>query len=353
MLIRLIILSALFTGCLSGPACAGMPLLPADLPAARRLPAPAGFVSLSRFAARHGLRLVSRPGAARIVLRNSSLELVLARGLRLVAINGRAHRLASAPRVMNRELMVPAGLTGLLPAGLGRGRISGVVILDPGHGGRDTGAVANGIREKDVVLDIALRAAGKLRARGARVILTRRGDRFISLAERSRIANSTPGAVFVSIHANSLSRRNARAVSTHGIETFVLTRRISESYRVNKAARTYDLQQDTEHGMQTLSPARERAAIAALSKKARTSSVSLACRVQAHLTGITHDTDRGVRQMNLAVLRENYFGPAILTEIGFISHPPTAAKFETVAYRDRLAQAISDGVAEFLQAQEK
>ncbi len=349
------LVAALLLAALAGSPtarAAALPALESGLPhttLGRSAEAEAPWLSLAAFAQTYDLRLASSPSAGRVQLRGRDLTLALAPGLRVVSVNGRARRLARAPRVHNGRLSLPREIVSLLPARLRTARVRGTVVLDPGHGGRDAGAVANGLKEKDLVLDVARRAARRLRAAGATVILTRNSDCFVSLSERSRIANRTPGAVFVSIHANALSRRTRQWRSVHGVETFVLARGISESYRVRKASQDYNVEQATDHGVETLTPAEERAAIAELSRDARAGSLALARAVQGELVGQTEDADRKVKQMNLAVLRETYFGPAVLTEIGFLTHPPTAKKMKTSAFRDRVAQAIADGIAAFLR----
>jgi len=340
------LIAAWILACLGCGRDARAPVL-ASLPsgaAGGRSPATHGTISLSEFCRTYGLQMRSDPGCARVVLASPGREIVIAAGLSAACMNGRVRSLPRPPRVIRGELFLPEAITALLGAAPRAGRVRGTVVLDPGHGGRDAGAVANGLQEKDVVLDVARRVAERLRAAGVEVILTRQSDVFISLGERSRIANRTAGAVFVSIHANALGARDANRLSAHGVETFVLAQRVSEASRVAKAASEYDLEKSTAQGAESLSPEAERAAIAALSKEARSESVDLARRVQGALVRETRDTDRQVRQMNLAVLRETYFGPAILTEIGFLTHPATARALATVAYRARVAQGIADGI---------
>ncbi len=94
------------------------------------------------------------------------------------------------------------------------------VVIDPGHGGGDTGAVAHGMAEKTLNLDVGQRVAQALRAQGVGVHLTREDDHFISLGERVRQANALPGAIFVSIHFNDASGDGKTASRASGIETF-------------------------------------------------------------------------------------------------------------------------------------
>jgi N-acetylmuramoyl-L-alanine amidase len=122
-------------------------------------------------------------------------------------------------RPLGAELSV-AGSTlvlNLIRPAVGNGRLAGkIVVVDPGHGGHDTGATGNGAREKDLTLAIATRTAESLAAEGATVIMTRKSDVFISLSERANIANRNRADLFVSIHINQTSASS----SARGTITF-------------------------------------------------------------------------------------------------------------------------------------
>jgi N-acetylmuramoyl-L-alanine amidase len=175
-----------------------------------------------------------------------------------------------------------------------------VVVLDPGHGGRDPGAVGRGgLQEKTVVLPVSLRVAEILRAQGVQVILTRSDDRTLDLQPRVDIANQANATIFVSIHANAISLSRPEV---NGIETYYF----SESGR--------------------------------------------------RLAEIIHDTilpvsgmrDRGVKQARFFVLR-NTAMPAALLEIGFVTGNEDVTRLTDPAWRERMAQAIADGILRYLQ----
>ncbi|MDR3078094.1 MAG: N-acetylmuramoyl-L-alanine amidase [Planctomycetota bacterium] len=210
------------------------------------------------------------------------------------------------------------------------------VILDPGHGGKDLGASHFGLHEKDIVLDLACRAATLLRERGATVLLTREKDATLSLAERSAFANRHPEAILVSIHVNA-SDRNPQAF---GIETYILSSGRDEAERGKLAAARYRLPDQDE--------IRSRAAVAALAAEVRKRGPELAQAIQRRLSSRLDQPDRGVRTKDLAVLRDTYFCPAVLVEMGFLSHPPTAAAMRTDAWRRRAAEALCEGIGDFL-----
>src|ERR1035438_3629153 len=108
----------------------------------------------------------------------------------------------------------PPGVTGRSPRAVTR------LVLDPGHGGKDTGAVGSGgLREKDVTLDIARRAAPILSAMGIEVVLTRDDDHFVSLEERTARANAFGADLFVSLHCNASEGRGRRGVESYVLDT--------------------------------------------------------------------------------------------------------------------------------------
>jgi N-acetylmuramoyl-L-alanine amidase len=197
------------------------------------------------------------------------------------------------------------------------------VVIDPGHGGRDSGAVNNGLREKDLTLDTALRLERHLREEGFPVVLTRRDDRFLELFERAQIANGIRRALFVSIHFND----NTTA-SGDGVETF---------YAQQKAAFSDD-------GW-TLAGLFEGHAEGPPIDQGE----SFAQTVQASMVGYLGVTDRGAKPRQLAVVRLTRC-PAVLVEGGFLNNPVEARKLARDDYRERLATAIATGVAAYSRA---
>jgi N-acetylmuramoyl-L-alanine amidase len=212
-----------------------------------------------------------------------------------------------------------------------------VVILDAGHGGHDDGAAHHGLREKDVNLDVVLRTAAWLRAQGVTVRMTRDRDVFVPLPERSKMANRNPNALFVSIHSNAA----AGGPNPFGVETFVLTSSFSDEERCRTALSRYNVPGNSrEESRKTL---RE------LTIRCRAQGPELATSIQRSLVRRLGEPDRGVKRADLAVLRETFFCPAVLVEIGFMSHPPTARKMVTPAWRDQAAAAIGEGIVDYMR----
>ncbi len=197
------------------------------------------------------------------------------------------------------------------------------IVLDPGHGGRDPGArsAVLGIEEKDMTLDVALRLRTLLEARGYRVILTRRDDRYVSLERRARIANMARADLFISIHFNAVDN-----ASVAGAETFVLTPRHHRS--TGQGSRRPE---DVE-----THPGNHNDHWNAL----------LGFYVQRQLLHDTGAADRGVKRARFSVLRE-VESPAVLVEAGYLSNSAEARRIANPAYRQQLAVSLARGVEHY------
>ncbi len=174
------------------------------------------------------------------------------------------------------------------------------VVIDAGHGGKDPGAVSLiGIYEKSVNLSVALLVAGKLRAAGVDVVMTRRDDRFIELNERAAIANRVGAKLFVSIHADSSSNRSA-----HGFSAYVSRSASAKS----QAAAKLILQRMAGGGA----------------------------------------NNRGTHRANFRVLVRTSC-PAVLVELGYLSNRAEAMRLNRGDYQELLAKAICLGIVDFLK----
>ncbi|MBL7131897.1 MAG: N-acetylmuramoyl-L-alanine amidase [Candidatus Omnitrophica bacterium] len=216
------------------------------------------------------------------------------------------------------------------------------VIIDPGHGGKDPGAIGRGgLKEKDVVLDIAKRLKKKLKGAGIDVVLTRESDKFISLDERRRITNTNAknGDFFISIHANA-----SRSKWVNGIEVFYLSESIDDNQRSFKAAKDYKLNlKERYSGKDT-----ERILWDLIYSDDRKSSASMADFICCSLSKNLSQRNRGKKEGRLYVLKTNI--PAVLVEAGFISNAWEEKKLKTSSYREKIAQAIADGIIQYNQS---
>jgi len=218
--------------------------------------------------------------------------------------------------------------------GLGVSRI----VIDPGHGGHDPGAMSGKLTEADLVLDIALRLEKLLLAQpGVEVVLTRRTDVYVPLEERTAIANRERADLFLSIHANASRRKDAR-----GIETYVLNFASTPEAEAVAARENSASRRDMRH-----LPDIVRAI--ALNNKLDESR-DFARKVQRSLVGSFSPKDQprdlGVKQAPFVVLIGAQM-PSILAEVSFITNPKDNQLLRTPAHRQRIAEALFDGVRQY------
>jgi N-acetylmuramoyl-L-alanine amidase len=204
-----------------------------------------------------------------------------------------------------------------------RGERPLVVVLDPGHGGQDSGAICGTVTEKDLTLDIALRAELLLRADGYATVLTRASDRYLSLAERAAVGNREENSLFVSIHFNDEAHATAS-----GVETYYAPR-----------------QSVSRFGFLSWLPFLQRSDGGPLMAQ----SESLASHIQAALIARTGAVNRGIKSEQFYVI-VNVRHPAVLVEGGFLTNKSDVTRLATMEYRQQIAAAISDGVHRYREA---
>jgi N-acetylmuramoyl-L-alanine amidase len=214
------------------------------------------------------------------------------------------------------------------------------VVIDPGHGGHDTGAIGKqGTREKDVTLAISKKLAEQLRERGLEVILTRDDDRYLKLEARAELANEARGDLFISIHCNSATNRKLR-----GVETYTLNIS-SDRYSMRLAARENATSEKGVSDLQFI--------LADLATKANTGESSrLANQVQKSLVSALSREYTGIKDLGhkeaLFYVLLGVKMPAILVETSFLSHAEEETRLGSEEYQDDVAEAIAQGVEDFL-----
>jgi N-acetylmuramoyl-L-alanine amidase len=218
------------------------------------------------------------------------------------------------------------------------------IVIDPGHGGHDTGTIGpHGLMEKDLCLDVALRLGHEIEEKlpGAEVIYTRKDDTFVPLEERTAIANEAKADLFISVHANSSHDAAAR-----GIETYYLNFATSEE-SMAVAARENALAQSSLHDLQDI-----------IKKIARNEKVEeskeLASDIQDSLTHrlqlVSQDErNRGVKKAPFVVLIGANM-PSVLSEISFISNPSDEKLLKKTDQRQRVADGLYRGIASYLDS---
>jgi len=218
------------------------------------------------------------------------------------------------------------------------------IVIDAGHGGHDTGTIGpHGLLEKDVCLDVALRLGNLIEQRlpGADVIYTRKDDTFVPLEERTQIANDAKADLFISIHANSSEDPSAR-----GVETYYLNFATSAE-AMEVAARENANSQESMHDLQDL-----------IKKIARNDKIEeskdLAEDIQDSLTGrlqlvSRNERNRGVKKAPFVVLIGANM-PSVLAEISFLSNPYDENLLRKAPQRQRIAEGLYRGIAEYLES---
>ncbi len=174
-----------------------------------------------------------------------------------------------------------------------------VVVIDPGHGGKDPGAIGiGGLQEKNVILPISKKIAAILEQKGIQVVMTRDSDYFVGLEPRTVLANKVNANVFVSIHANAMP---AKRSDVNGLETYY-----------------YD------------------------------SGQRLARTIHNSILGSINVRDRGVRKARFYVLRKSSM-PSVLVEVGFVTGVVDSPRLGTTAYQNQMAEAIARGILQYIQ----
>jgi N-acetylmuramoyl-L-alanine amidase len=216
----------------------------------------------------------------------------------------------------------------------------GRIVIDAGHGGHDSGTLGvDGIEEKDVVLDVALRLGKLLHDRlGAEIIYTRSDDTFIPLETRTAIANKAQADLFLSIHANSSSEASAR-----GVETYYLNF-TSDPTALDVAARENAVSDQSIHQLSDLvKKIALKDKIAESREFASDVEGSLYAGLQKGNTGLK---DRGVKKAPFVVLIGANM-PSILAEISFVTNPRDAEQLRDPEYRERVAESLYKGIARY------
>ncbi|MBI1883489.1 MAG: N-acetylmuramoyl-L-alanine amidase [Chlamydiae bacterium] len=282
------------------------------------------FVPASSFAQAYGLQEIWNSKSKTLVLQSPQTKIAFRASSTCVWVNGKILRLPTRAKMVNGRLFIPFESSSKIFSPFHRvptspkketpptppsSKPNFVVVIDPGHGGYDIGARdRKGLNEKDINLDVAKRVRDKLSSYGIQATMTRSRDVFVGLPQRVSIAKSARPNLFISIHTNAARNRNVS-----GTEIFYYAqaniRQNGSSYQQN-----------------------------------RLKSYQLAKLVQYH-TGKTVRS-RGVKDARYFVLKNATY-PAILLEMGFITHAWEEKNLNNPKHRDKLAQAIVQSVLDY------
>ena len=223
-----------------------------------------------------------------------------------------------------------------------------VIVLDAGHGGDDPGAINGSLKEKNIVLSIAQKAGKELQGRGYKVYYTRSKDKFINLRDRTKYANDKAADLFISIHANAAPSKT-KAATMRGIETFFLSPARSERSK-NAAAleNKSDIEEMNYFSKQTFLNFLNREKIIASNKLA----IDVQREVLARAKSVSSKaSDGGIREAPFWVL-VGALMPAVLLEVGYITHPSEGDLINNSKYQDALAKGLADGIDVYFSNQQ-
>lgn len=220
------------------------------------------------------------------------------------------------------------------------------IVLDPGHGGKDPGATGvSGIQEKEVVYAIAVDTKKKLEALGYKVYLTRGADEFVSLTRRPKIAQEKSADLFISIHANATSSSTSLS---RGVEVFYYSKK-SSAYAQTIAA--YENSVDQKFGI--TSSLTDLIVNDIFYQMNQGKSAELGAPMARDITFQTGEINRGLFGANFAVLRGSPV-PAVLVEVGFLTHEEEGKSLGNAIYQQKIAQGITNAVDRYFeQSKEK
>jgi len=265
--------------------------------------------------------------------------------LALPSLKGTTPALATLmvqPPILLQEPPLVAALPPLLNV-TPRDRSKKVIVIDPGHGGKDSGATGNGYMEKDIVLQVGLQLAEQLRSMGYTVYMTRSNDTFIELKDRTKFANDKLADLFLSVHANAIPK-GSDANAAYGIETYFLSPGRSErAMRVAALENSEDMSEMGAYGKLSF--------LSVLNSEKIIASNKLAIDIQKGVLNnlrkqYPNVKDNGAREAPFWVLVGAQM-PAILLETGYISNPEESSRIADPKYQKWMVEGMMDGVKHY------
>jgi N-acetylmuramoyl-L-alanine amidase len=217
------------------------------------------------------------------------------------------------------------------------------IVIDPGHGGKDPGALGKKTYEKYITLEVALKLKSKLESDlGVKVLLTRSTDEFISLQDRTSMANRNNADLFISLHCNASKSKNASGMEVY----FLAPAKTSEAKDV--AAFENSVVEAFEGGKEAVKAYDDLQFILAdlMQTEQLEESSDLAVRLQTELVNKSKTNDRGIKQADFFVLR-GAFMPSVVVEMGFITNEEEEKKMMNKDYQNQLVASIINGIKSF------
>lgn len=325
-----------------------------------------GYVSTEEVAEQLEMRRLPMQASGRarptmILLRTEGHRVTVVAGVKNVTVNGESWSLERPVREGDGDLLVPVELQARLAEAMGRefeapasasdrGRARGVVMIDPGHGGKDPGAVGPGLglREKDVALDVSQRVARLLREKDIEVHMTRTSDVFVELDDRVAHANRVRPDLFVSIHADAAENR-----SVHGSTVFYPDDQPGSgagdlAHRAARQQGRGEVPLGSVGAEGSLSRSVQHAAFGELMQEYRRRSWSAARHILSGLEREAGTRSRGAREAPYRVVRYPHC-PSVLVELDFLTNAAAERRMSRPAHRERMARGVAEGIVAYLR----
>lgn len=282
------------------------------------------YVFLRDVAAYYGMKYI--PNGKKSALKSRYSYLTFEKHKRNALINGISVHLSHSIAAAGNDLLISRSdflltLDPILRAQAIPKKAVRRIMIDPGHGGKDPGALGSRIKEKHLTLELANRLYVKLRYAGFDVRMTRNRDVFLGLRERTSLSNNWRADLFISIHANSTGTSSVK-----GVETFLLAPQGTPGTYGNKSSKAaFNGNNNDKNNM------------------------LLAYQIQKNIIAQTSANDRGVKHARFLVLRE-VNSPAVLIETGFISNKSEEQALFTAAYQEKIVNGIYYGISWYFSA---
>lgn len=229
-----------------------------------------------------------------------------------------------------------------------------VVVLDPGHGGKDFGACDNGAYEKNITLAVAKKVAAMVekKLKDVKVVMTRNTDKYLTLQQRADVANNAGGDLFMSIHVNSVDKKSKSRKTVNGSSVYVLgLHKDADNMKVAMRENSViELESDYKEKYSGFDPSKDESYIIFEMSQKRNlgESIRVASDAQSALNETAGRADRGVRQAGFWVLWATSM-PAILVELDFICNPNSVKFMTSDAGEDKLAESLFEAIKKFVE----
>ncbi len=309
------------------------------------------LVSLQEWMATSGMQMDWDDITGVIVLSKGEDTVRLLPGSRWIRVNGQIIELSSPVQEKEGNILLPSDFPQKVTGIFGKKQLSSEknlikIVIDPGHGGKDPGAIGvSGVFEKDIVLDIARRLRKQLQMAGIEVKLTRDRDIFIPLDRRAEVANRWKADLFVSIHANANPSHRLKGLEVYFLRNGALSR-ASEIVVDSDIKRTLH-----NFTMEKNNPVLDNIVYDMLYEYKQGESSRLARHLSTEAAVNLQTSNLGAKEAGFRVLKKTFM-PAVLVEVGFLSNKKEEALLRQRGYRQKIADSLAQSIIQYVKGQQ-